>query len=80
VITNIIELLHTTASYQTAVFQLMVGEANLAATQLDLNDSRPLVINQNTNDWNVSPPPLGIGGSVLTSNYIFEFQRTVGLG
>ncbi len=74
-VTNIIQFLHTTASYQTAVFQLMVGEANLAAKQLDLSDSRPLVINQNTNEWNVSPPPMGIGGSVLTSNYIFEFQK-----
>lgn len=73
--TNIIQFLHTTAAYQSAALQLMVGEANLAARQLDLHESQPFVTAQNTNEWNVSPPPMGVGGSILSPNYIFEFRK-----
>lgn len=74
-ITNIIQLLHTTTAYQTAAFQLMVGEANFAAKQLDLKERLPITITQSSNEWNISPPPWGVGGSVLTSNYVYRFEK-----
>ncbi len=72
-ITNAIELLHTTAAYQTAAMQLMVGEANFAASALEINETVPPVAAANTNDWDVNPPPHGLGGSVCSSNYCFDF-------
>jgi hypothetical protein len=72
--TNIIAFLHTTAAYQTAALQLMVGQANLAAKQLDLKESLPIVVPADTNQSEVMPPPMGIGGMILTSNYDFEFS------
>ena len=74
--------LHTTTAYQTAALQLMVGRANFAAKQLDLKEPLPIVISANTNRSEVMPPPMGIGGMILTSNYNFEFNRgyLVGVG
>jgi hypothetical protein len=73
--TNIIAFLHTTAAYQTAAVQLMVGEANFAAKQLDLHEPLPIVAPANTNQWNIAPPPMGVGGMILTSNYNFDFLK-----
>jgi hypothetical protein len=73
--TNIIAFLHTTAAYQTAALQLMVGQANFAAQQLDLKEPLPIVISADTNKSEVMPPPMGIGGMILTSNYNFEFNK-----
>jgi hypothetical protein len=73
--TNIIAFLHTTTAYQTAALQLMVGQANFAAQQLDLREPLPIVIPADTNNWEVEPPPMGIGGMILTSNYNFEFSH-----
>ena len=65
--------LHTTTAYQTAALQLMVGEANFTAKQLDLKEPLPIVIPADTNKWEVMPPPMGVGGMILTSNFDFEF-------
>ena len=73
--TNIIAMLHTTAAYQTAAMQLMVGQANLAVKQLDLKEPLPIVIPADTNKWEVAPPPMGIGGYLAGSNYSFEFSK-----
>ncbi len=73
-ITNIVEFLHTTAAYQAAVVQLMIGEANFAATQLEFKDFTPITVIQ-TNEWTVQSPAVGVGGTIVTSNYLFEFQK-----
>ncbi len=73
--TNVIAFLHTTTAYQTAALQLMVGEANFAARQLDLKESLPIVVPADTNNWEVEPPPMGLGGDITTSNYFFEFHE-----
>jgi len=73
--TNILAMLHTTAAYQTAALQLMVGQANFAAKQLDLKEPLPIVIPADTNKWEVAPPPMGIGGYLSCSNYSFEFSN-----
>ena len=72
--TNVLAFLHTTAAYQSAALQLMLGEANFAATQLALDDRVP----SNTNglvEWRVSPPPMGLAGEVLTTNFAYSFER-----
>ena len=73
-ITNIIQILHTTATYQAAVANLLVGEANFAAKQLNLQDWTPL---EGTNGAivEVMSAPLGVSGSVVTSNYVIEVKR-----
>jgi hypothetical protein len=73
--TNVIAFLHTTTAYQTAALQLMVGEANFAAKQLDLKEPLPIVVPADTNNWEVESPPMGLGGDITASNYFFEFQR-----
>ncbi|MDQ6632750.1 MAG: hypothetical protein M3Y82_13510, partial [Verrucomicrobiota bacterium] len=73
--TNIIQFLHTTAAYQNAVLQLMVGEANFVAKQLDLKETVPVVAMAKTNEWEVEPPPDGIGGVVSSTNYTFYFHE-----
>ena len=73
--TNIIAMLHTTVAYKAAVLQLMVGQANFAAKQLELNEPLPITIPADTNKWDVMPPPMGVGGMILTSNYSFEFSK-----
>jgi hypothetical protein len=72
--TNILAFLHTTMAYKAAALQLMVGEANFAAKQFNLNVSMPIVISD-TNDWEVISPLMGVGGMLLTSNYDFAFMR-----
>lgn len=73
-ITNIIQFLHTTAAYQAAVANLLVGEANFAAKQLNLQDWTPL---EGTNGAivEVMSPPLGISGCVATSNHVIIVKR-----
>lgn len=73
--TNIITMLHTTVAYKAAVLQLMVGQANFAAKQLELNEPLPITIPADTNKWEVEPPPMGVSGMILTSNYDFEFSK-----
>ena len=53
----------------------MVGEAGLAARQLELKEPLPITITESSNSWNVLPPPGGVGGSVVTSNYIYTFEK-----
>jgi hypothetical protein len=78
--TNIIAFLHTTTAYKAAALQLMVGQANFAVQQLDLKEPVPIVISADTNKSEVMPPPMGIGGMILTSNYDFEFNKGYLLG
>ena len=68
-------MLHTTVAYQTAALQLMVGQANFVAKQLDLKEPLPIVIPADTNNWEVEPLPMGIGGYLSCSNYSFEFSK-----
>ena len=73
--TNILQMLHTTAAYQSAVMQLMVNEANFAAKQLDLKETVPPVVATDSNRWSVEPVTEGIGGSVESENYTFWFHQ-----
>ncbi|HXI51724.1 MAG TPA: hypothetical protein VNH84_09470 [Candidatus Saccharimonadales bacterium] len=72
--TNLIAFLHTTAAYQAAALQLMVGEANFAAHRLGLPEEVPAVTNLLA-VAEVGVPPLGVGGAVGTSNYLFSFAK-----
>ena len=75
--TNLISLLHTTAAYQTAVLQLLVGQANNVAKQLDLKEPLPIMIPAaiTTNGNEIFSPVTGVGGSILTSNYVYSFRK-----
>jgi hypothetical protein len=73
--TNILQMLHTTAAYQSAVMQLMVNEANFAAKQLDLKETVPPIVATDSNRWSVEPVTEGIGGSVDSENYSFWFHN-----
>ena len=72
--TNLLAILHTTAAYQAAVVQLMVGEANFAARQLGIREDVPSDTNALV-EFQVNPPPLGVGGSIVTTNYLFSFDH-----
>jgi hypothetical protein len=72
--TNIIAQLHTTLAYQSAVVQLMVGQANFDAQQLHLQEPLPIAIPANANNWRVAMPPDGVTGWLTTSNYIYRFN------
>lgn len=76
--TNIIAFLHTTTAYKAAALQLMVGQANFTAQQLDLKEPLPIVISVGTNKSEkseVTPPPWGIGGMIVALNYNFDFRK-----
>jgi hypothetical protein len=71
--TNVIAMLHTSAAYQAAALQLMVGEANFDAQQLGLPPVPPM-----TNEMaycEISRPTDGVGGGFATTNYSFDFQK-----
>ena len=72
--TNILAFLHTTAAYQSAVLQLLIGEANFTAKELGLNEPALTTTNQLVEQF-VSMPPLGISGDMVTSNYTYSFER-----
>jgi len=80
--TNIISFLYTTTAYKTAAWRLMVGQASFAAKQLDLKEPLPIVMLADKNKREVMPPPMGIGGMILISNYNFEFDKgyLIGVG
>src|SRR5688500_4849046 len=69
--TNIIDFLHTTAAYQTAIVQLLTTEVNKLADKLDLAGSRPLMVVEA--DAGLSP--LGVAGSIVTTDYGFTFSE-----
>ena len=71
--TNLLAILHTTVAYQTAVVQLMMGEANFFARQAGLADIAPGTTNALV-EFQVLPAPLGAGGSLLTTNHLFTFN------
>src|ERR1044071_745753 len=73
--TNIIAFLHTTTAYKAAALQLMAGQANFVAQQMDLKEPLPIIVSADTNKSEVMPPPWGVGGSIRTSNYYFNFQK-----
>jgi hypothetical protein len=69
---GIIDFLHTTAAYKQAVVQLMIGEANFAATNLGYPPIR------GTNEmvsYEVMPPPAGFAGGIVTTNLVIHFER-----
>lgn len=73
-IADTLQFLHTTDAYQAAALEVMAGEANFTARQLDFGESiAPNTVR--TNRWRVSPPPYGIGGTISSANYIFEFSQ-----
>ena len=73
-VTNLIALLHSTAAYQAAAIQLMVGEANFCAAQIGLPDALPNSTSL-LHVAEVAAPPMGVSGAVGTSNYIFGFNN-----
>ena len=72
--TNIIELLHTTAAYQAAAVQLMIGQANFVAKELGLPDVVPTATNQ-LKFYAANSPALGVNGDIGTSNYTYNFEQ-----
>jgi hypothetical protein len=72
--TNVIAALHTTFAYQSAVVHLMVGQANFEAQQLHLREALPITVPA-TNSWNVAMPPDGLGGALVTSNFVYRFEN-----
>ena len=72
--TNIIELLHTSAAYQAAAVQLMIGHANFVSKQLDLPDVIPTATNQ-LKFCDANSPALGVNGDLGSSNYTFNFEQ-----
>ena len=73
--TNILELLHTTAAYQAAVVHLMIGQANLTADELRLADWQPIHRTNELQVMVVDPPPRGVSGEIQTTNYNFTFKH-----
>jgi len=72
--TNVIAYLHTTFAYQSAVMQLIVGQANFDAQVLHLRETLPIVVPANTNAWKVAMPPDGLVARLVTSNYVYQFD------
>jgi hypothetical protein len=72
--TNLIAMMHTTAAYHAAAVQLMAGEANFVASQLGISERVPPQTNEMRICF-VQPPPLGVGGTVSSSNYTFNFEK-----
>lgn len=72
--TNLITFLHTTAAYQAAALQLMIGEANFTAAQLGISERLPAETNQ-LHVAEVGPVSRGVNGAVGTSNYVFGFDH-----
>ena len=60
-----------TAAYQAAAVQIMTAQISEIAARLDLPIPIPPPIFQSE----VNPPPLGLGGSIVTSNYMFAFEK-----
>lgn len=66
--------MHTTAAYQAAVAQLLIGEANFVGRQLQLPGWNPI---QATNEvsLDVELPTGGVGGILTTSDYRFWYAN-----
>ncbi len=64
--------MHTTAAYQAAVAQLLIGEANFVGKQLELPGWKPI---QATNEAKIAvfEPYAGPGGSVVTEDFKLSF-------
>jgi hypothetical protein len=58
-------------AYKAVVLQLMVGEANFFARQLNLPCPKPLEI---TKSW-VTRPAFGFGGTLNTTQFFFSFGK-----
>lgn len=65
--------MHTTAAYQAAVAQLLIGEANFVGKQLELPGWKSI---QTTNEVSLESykPTEGIGGILTTGDYRFWFS------
>ncbi|MDX1953188.1 MAG: hypothetical protein SFY81_13485 [Verrucomicrobiota bacterium] len=68
--TNIIDFLHTTAAYQTAVVQLLTFESEKLAEKLTLAESRPLVVIS----AEIAPPGFGPSGTISTTNFSYYYS------
>lgn len=68
----IVALMHTTAAYQAAVAQLLIGEANFVGRQLALPGWQAI---QTTNEAKIGvfEPYAGVGGSVATDDFKISF-------
>jgi hypothetical protein len=73
--TNIIAYLYTTAAYNSAALQLMVGHANLAAEKINLPGPLPIIVSATTNNYEILSPAHGLSGSFNWSNFYFVFTR-----
>jgi len=58
-------------AYKAAALQLMVGEANFFANQLDLPGPKPIEVKSSY----ISPPGLGFGGNIETAEFFFGFYK-----
>jgi len=57
-------------AYKVVVLQLMVGEANFFARQLDLPCPKPIQVTRSF----VRPPAFGFGGTLDTAQFFFSFN------
>lgn len=73
--TNLIAYLYTTAAYNSAALQLMVGQANLAVKQMHLPEPVPIVVQGDAKHYEVGSPVRGLGGWINTTNFRFEFIK-----
>jgi hypothetical protein len=74
-LTDTLQMLHTTAAYETAVLRLMIDEANFVCKQMGLNETAPPPTQIPENTWKVYPPPEDISGYVYSENYSFSFDK-----
>jgi hypothetical protein len=72
--TNVIAYLHTTFAYQSAVMQLIVGQANFDAQALHLRETLPITVPADTNTWRVALPSEGVTARLITPNYVYQFN------
>ncbi len=72
---NIIAYFYTTAAYNSAALQLMVGQANLAVEQMHLPEPVPIVVPADTKHYEVGSPIRGLDGWINTTNFRFEFMK-----
>jgi|SRR3954471_12215312 hypothetical protein len=69
---EVISMLHSTPEYERAVLHLLTSHAAQIATKLDINEQ----IHADFADrqkWNVIPAVHGVGGTIQSANYAFEF-------
>src|SRR5688572_13623418 len=71
---DIISQLHTTPAYEAAVYELLVGEANWVAEQLEF-PSRIELKTADRDGWTGGAGPHGLHGTVRSADYEFSFLQ-----